>query len=390
MPSRLRFRPLDGVWLHDTRDALVVVQAVRDGLLPALDRRLTRDESINLVKSGHLFIFHEGESGIKRWTDSYKWTDSRIKHNYLIYAQKESNANERGAAEMPAPLYTQTGKQLSTKDIRSLLECIAGPLRKITGINPDLLLKRTITIIIGPGDVYHLVSYYTYRDVLSGSLIPAHLHPWLHSVEPSREGMVHSTGLRFMPTGEKRPGDSGNDLPTYAGETGRACRVCALSIVQHGQDGERALPPTLGPLMPEPDPQTTSLLPSHHGSEVTPSYGGATLVPDVSAPCPITAMYTANPGAAGQTPFDAQLDPGPNILGWSQVVGGVESDLCAYWGAPAPSWQDAGEFPTAAVVLGYDGRDPYPNAVVHRDDSRYPYPNTGFALQLRRQVRGGS
>ncbi|KZO92270.1 hypothetical protein CALVIDRAFT_557661 [Calocera viscosa TUFC12733] len=216
MPPRLQYQPLSGIWAHDTLDALVVVEAVRTGVIQALDRRLTREEARDLVKSGNLFIYHEGDSGIKRWTDSYRWTDSRIKYNYLIYAQKEGKANERRGAEIPAELYTAGGTRLSPADIRSLVECVAGPLPDESGyIDPDSTLKKTITIVTGSGETYRLVSYFTLREVMTGFLVPAHLHPWLKGMEPSREGMAHST-LRFMPRGEKRPGDDESDLSHYA------------------------------------------------------------------------------------------------------------------------------------------------------------------------------
>ncbi|KZO92268.1 hypothetical protein CALVIDRAFT_541093 [Calocera viscosa TUFC12733] len=123
--------------------------------------------------------------------------------------------------------------------------------------------------------------------------------------------------------------------------------------------------------MPEPEHQTTSLPPTHYGSEVTSCNGGTSLFPAVSAPCPITRTYSACPGAARQAPLGAQLDLGPNMLEWSHGMGGVESNWPSDWETAAPpySWPDAGGSPTAAVV----------------DDNRYCYPNTGcfnFAVNL--------
>jgi hypothetical protein len=54
--------------------------------MPKVTRRL-RDNERHLIRSGHVFVFDERESGIKRWTDGLLWSPSRILYNFLVYRQ---------------------------------------------------------------------------------------------------------------------------------------------------------------------------------------------------------------------------------------------------------------------------------------------------------------
>ncbi|KAJ6469266.1 Gti1/Pac2 family-domain-containing protein [Mycena sanguinolenta] len=51
---------------------------------PALTRRLHDTEWLNMIASGAVFVFDEGQSGVKRWTDGCFWSLSRILGNFLI------------------------------------------------------------------------------------------------------------------------------------------------------------------------------------------------------------------------------------------------------------------------------------------------------------------
>ena len=66
--------------LRDARDALVVFEAVRIGVLPLIKRRLTSDERDQL-SSGNVFVWEEAEhkGGLERWTDGRRWGPSRVR-----------------------------------------------------------------------------------------------------------------------------------------------------------------------------------------------------------------------------------------------------------------------------------------------------------------------
>ena len=74
--------------IENTGDALRVFELCRQGRLGRVRRRLHEKER-RLIRSGSVFVFDEGESGIRRWTDGRLWSPSRILGNFLIYRELE-------------------------------------------------------------------------------------------------------------------------------------------------------------------------------------------------------------------------------------------------------------------------------------------------------------
>ena len=90
-------------WIETTGDALLILEAARRGLIPRVTRRLV-DSERKMITSGSVFVFDEDESGIKRWTDGFFWSPSRILGNFLLYRETE----KRGAGHRSARLEVQT------------------------------------------------------------------------------------------------------------------------------------------------------------------------------------------------------------------------------------------------------------------------------------------
>jgi hypothetical protein len=67
--------------VRDARDAHTVFEAVRQGLLPAVTRRLNEVERSMYIKSGAIFVWEESDDdlGLKRWTDGRVWSQSRMR-----------------------------------------------------------------------------------------------------------------------------------------------------------------------------------------------------------------------------------------------------------------------------------------------------------------------
>lgn len=70
-------------WIETTGDALLILEAARRGMIPRVTRRLV-DSERKMITSGSVFVFDEDESGIKRWTDGFFWSPSRILGNFLV------------------------------------------------------------------------------------------------------------------------------------------------------------------------------------------------------------------------------------------------------------------------------------------------------------------
>ncbi|KAK3814874.1 MAG: gluconate transport inducer 1/Pac2, partial [Benniella sp.] len=81
--------------IEDTLDALIILEACRQGVLPKINRRLLAAErgetvdlpSPSLITPGSVFVFDEEESKICRWTDGRIWSPSRICGNFLVYRE---------------------------------------------------------------------------------------------------------------------------------------------------------------------------------------------------------------------------------------------------------------------------------------------------------------
>jgi len=83
-------------WIETTGDALLILEAARRGMIPRVTRRLV-DSERKMITSGSVFVFDEDESGIKRWTDGFFWSPSRILGNFLLYRETEKRgAGHRG------------------------------------------------------------------------------------------------------------------------------------------------------------------------------------------------------------------------------------------------------------------------------------------------------
>lgn len=70
--------------VETTTDALRLIMAARQGIIPRITRRLNESERRSMIKSGAVFVFSVEESGIRRWTEGLAWSPSRIVGNFLV------------------------------------------------------------------------------------------------------------------------------------------------------------------------------------------------------------------------------------------------------------------------------------------------------------------
>ncbi|KAF8590074.1 hypothetical protein K439DRAFT_1382718 [Ramaria rubella] len=73
--------------IRDARDAQIVLEGVRSGILQLVERRLNEGERSMFIRSGAVFVWEESddEYGLKRWTDGRMWTQSRAREPFLFY-----------------------------------------------------------------------------------------------------------------------------------------------------------------------------------------------------------------------------------------------------------------------------------------------------------------
>lgn len=95
-------------YVETTVNALRLIHAARQGVIPRITRRLNDNERRTMIKSGAVFVFSVEESGIKRWTgklfpisltlnlrrwltyysDGLLWSPSRIVGNFLVSSSR--------------------------------------------------------------------------------------------------------------------------------------------------------------------------------------------------------------------------------------------------------------------------------------------------------------
>jgi len=76
-------QPFIGV-VENTVQALRLVHAARQGVIPRVIRRPNDTERREMIVSGAVFVFGVEESGIRRWTDGLLFSPSRIDGNFLV------------------------------------------------------------------------------------------------------------------------------------------------------------------------------------------------------------------------------------------------------------------------------------------------------------------
>ncbi|KAF9438460.1 hypothetical protein BGZ76_007714 [Entomortierella beljakovae] len=190
--------------VEDTLDALIVLEACRQGVLPRINRRLLaaeRGEALSanptkfddmypndsesssptfplasphsqqvntssrlnytndvkeeipnpsLITPGSVFVFDEKESGICRWTDGRIWSPSRICGNFLVYRElfrkltneKCWNSNDKAKMKNGSGLKDKALKDKVAKDNLVVLGCMKGTFV----LKKDGLIKKTICV----------------------------------------------------------------------------------------------------------------------------------------------------------------------------------------------------------------------------------------------------
>ncbi|KAJ3855779.1 Gti1/Pac2 family-domain-containing protein [Lentinula lateritia] len=160
-------------YVETTVNALRLIHAARQGVIPRITRRLNDTERRSMIKSGAVFIFSVEESGIKRWTDGLLWSPSRIVGNFLVYREINERASSRGSHKK-----TYTGEESRNTSIHRNSPGLPSGYKGSTSppngsdqgtFKPNGLIKKTITVTIEGSDL-HLISYYTSEDIRNGRL----------------------------------------------------------------------------------------------------------------------------------------------------------------------------------------------------------------------------
>ncbi|KZV92178.1 hypothetical protein EXIGLDRAFT_675436 [Exidia glandulosa HHB12029] len=195
--------------LRDARDAQVVLEAVRLGILQIVSRRLNDAERSAYIRSGSVFVWEESddELGLKRWTDGRFWSQSRMREPFLFY---EERVNDR----VPNEPRTRAGSNAETfrfVDSQASIPTAGGRASTTPG-----LIKQTYSAFVhntGPGAKprkWHLTAYLTYADV---STLPT------IDLDPTLRAIIIPPSMYRSAKARSRQVDLEN---TYAADSSRA------------------------------------------------------------------------------------------------------------------------------------------------------------------------
>ncbi|KAJ6587859.1 Gti1/Pac2 family-domain-containing protein [Mycena sp. CBHHK59/15] len=156
--------------IRDIADAHRVFEAVRLNVLPLIRRRLVAHERAQL-KSGNVFVWEESEDsdegGLVRWTEGRRWSQSRMRGDYLFYEEKIETTHE----EKQAKAARRASKASDSTKI------LPAPLkRKDRPSKVDGLTKQTYSVTVHmPGTSqtrkWHIVAYFSACDLYTSSVV---------------------------------------------------------------------------------------------------------------------------------------------------------------------------------------------------------------------------
>ena len=139
-------------------------------------------------------------TGIRRWTDGYNWSPSRILGNFLIYREvhKKSDGQKSSSASITDVQdditdYTPVKRISKRKGEKRLV----GSLSESYGYKDDGLIKKSMSIKIN-GSSQHLISYYYPHEVKNGRLRTPSAVPELAELEISPE-LLREENFRVPP-----------------------------------------------------------------------------------------------------------------------------------------------------------------------------------------------
>ncbi|KAJ2699419.1 Global transcription regulator sge1 [Coemansia sp. IMI 209128] len=133
-----------GLKVTSTRDAMMIFEACRRGILPRVIRRLQESEK-QKIDAGTIVVFDEREAKMKRWTDGRLWTPSRIVNNFLLYRELDQKIQpgQEGAEEI--------GRWARGRHTTSI-----GSRKGVFVLKEHGLIKRTISLSVPDNEAEYL------------------------------------------------------------------------------------------------------------------------------------------------------------------------------------------------------------------------------------------
>ncbi|CAA7271488.1 unnamed protein product [Cyclocybe aegerita] len=154
--------------LRDAHDAHAIFEAVRQGFLMPIVRRLNEMERATLVRSGAIFVWFETEddAGLKRWTDGRVWGQSRMREPYLFYDEKMPYDAAHAASEANrAPAYRFVDGVARPGPSSSAVSHTDRTAHHHSGLVKQAYSAWVVANPYAKPQKWHLTAYFTYADL---------------------------------------------------------------------------------------------------------------------------------------------------------------------------------------------------------------------------------
>ncbi|CCE64738.1 hypothetical protein TPHA_0I02350 [Tetrapisispora phaffii CBS 4417] len=236
-------------YIENEQDALLILQAVIDGFLVHVPRRLYDIERPYLIISGNIFIFIEEISGIKRWTDGITWSPSRISTKFLVYREyyrasnNNNNNNNNTINNNNIDLFSSSSSSSSSSSASSSLS------NKIKNRHPSRSLndleinsknssetnsnavkryiiytgfvKKTISVKFN-NQTFHIVSYYNVDDINNKKFIPLKKDIFFKYINPSKQLITAINNIKLTFTPNTNNSNSSNNNNSRSSRSSRS------------------------------------------------------------------------------------------------------------------------------------------------------------------------
>ncbi|KAG8743891.1 hypothetical protein FRC10_011181 [Ceratobasidium sp. 414] len=139
--------------VRDARDAQIMFEACRLGILKPVSRRLNDSERAMFIKSGSVFVWHEADDdiGLKRWTDGLMWSCSRMREPFLFYEEKTLGDQADAMRSRRDLVGTKHAKELPSTGM--LVKQTYSAIVTLPGSPPDAKRRK-----------WHITCYFTHDD----------------------------------------------------------------------------------------------------------------------------------------------------------------------------------------------------------------------------------
>ncbi|TFK42351.1 Gti1/Pac2 family-domain-containing protein [Crucibulum laeve] len=155
--------------VRDAHDAHVVFEAVRQGFMRPVGRRLNEMERAMHVRSGAIFVWFECEddAGLKRWTDGRVWGQSRMREPYLFYDEKLPYDSAQGPGESAnrGPTYRFVDGVSRNGPSSSALSHQDRTANQHHGLVKQAYSAWVTSDPFSRPQKWHLTAYFTYADL---------------------------------------------------------------------------------------------------------------------------------------------------------------------------------------------------------------------------------